>query len=233
MATNPYLQAQQDAISSQVNNSLFQTQLPGINRSSVANGGYGGSRQGIAQGLAMNGANQSIANATANLQGQAYENDQNRANQMSIAQMNDATQRYGLSNQYDLGLKNNQLGYFNGQNSYNLGLGGLANQANAQDQNFYTNQRGQDLQQQQQGYNQYLGALTTQLGLGQQEYGIGQQQQQAPQTAIGNYANTLSPFTGLNQSSTNTTPSTGGGLGGALGGGLTVAQLLQLLNGGG
>jgi hypothetical protein len=220
---NPYLQDQQNAIANQVNTSLFQTQMPQINRGAVLNGGYGGSRQGIAQGLAMNGANQAIANATANLHGNAYESDQNRANQASIAAMNDATQRYGLGNQFELGkLQNTTM--------RDLGFGQLGNTATANNQNFYTNQRGQDLQAQGQGFNQYLAALNAQMGIGQGIAGIGQQQFNAPGTVLGQYGNMVSPFTGLNQTNTNTQPQTGGGLAGAAGGALTLAQLYNLLN---
>jgi len=276
---NPYLQDQQNAISNQVNTALLQQQMPSINRGAVLNGGYGGSRQGIAQGLAMNGANQAIANATAQMQGQAYDADQSRANQASIAAMQDATNRFGMQNQYNLGLGNLGLGYTqanqnfalgqgnlglgfqNSNNQYalgqqqnanqltgiqnqyslgqqqnqttrDLGFGQLGNTATANNQNFYTNQRGQDLQAQGQGFNQYLAALNAQMGIGQGIAGIGQQQFNAPGTVLGQYGNMVSPFTGLNQTNTNTQPQTGGGLAGAAGGALTLAQLLKLLNGG-
>ena len=91
---------------------------------------------------------------------------------------------------------------------------------------------GQDLQAQNQGYNQYLGLLGAQMGLGQQMTGIGQQQYQAGLNPLNAYASVLNPFTGLNTTQTQSQPSTGGGLGGALGGALTMEQLLRLFNGG-
>lgn len=382
---NPYLQDQQNAISNTVNTSLNQQQMPGIRRAAIAAGGYGGSRTGIAQGLAMNGANTAIANATANLQGQAYEGDQNRSLQQSmqnaqlgaqerIAGMQDATNRYGLGNQYSLGMGNLGLGFQNSDNQYSLGMGNLAlgnrqadqgynlgmgslanqqqqtsnqyslgqgqlqnqatannqqyglglgnlglgfqnsnnqyalgnrsadtnqyqaqtsrdnsqgqlslgnrqadqnyglglgglnlgyqnsnnqfnlgqqaantnqyqaqtgrdlgfgqlgNQQQANNQGFYTQQRGQDLQQQGQGFNQSLQALQAQLGIGGQISGIGQQQFNAPGNVLGQYGNMLSPFTGLNNTQSTTSPQSGGGLAGAIGGGLTAYQLWQLLN---
>ena len=205
---NPYLGQQADAIRQQVNQSLFQNQMPQINRGAVLNGGYGGSRQGIAQGLGLQGANNSIANATANLYGQAYESDANRANQYDIASMQNQTTR-------DLGFGN-------------LGLGqqGL-------DNNFYTAQRGQDLQAQQQGYNQGWGNIYNSLGLGQAETNIGNQQQQAGFSPLQQYGSVIGPFSGLNGSTNTSAPATGGGVAGAAGGALTIAQIIALLSKGG
>ena len=295
---NPYLQAQQDAITGQVTNNLQRNVLPGINRRAMAAGGYGGSRQGIAEGLGIGESSRAIADATANLQGNAYAQDQQIASQQSmqqaqlasqerIAGQNDATNRLGINNQYSLGMGNLGLGHKTADNSYSLGMGnlglgyqnsdqsyalGLGNlglgyqnsnnqyalgnraadtnqfqaqtsrdlgfgqlgaQQDANDMSFYTAQRGQDLSAQNQGFNQWLSAFNAQNGMGQQQTNIGTQQQQAPWTAIGNYQNTLQPFTGLNGSSSRTDPGTGGGWAGAAGGALTAAQLWQLMNGGG
>lgn len=277
---NPYLQAQQDAITGQVNNNLQRNVLPGINRRAMAAGGYGGSRQGIAEGLGIGESSRAIADATANLQGNAYAQDQQIASQQSMqqaqlaaqermaSQSND-TQRLGINNQYSLGMGNLGLGYqtagqnyelgkgnlglgwqnsanqyalgsraadtnqFQAQTSRDLGFGQLGAQQDANDMSFYTAQRGQDLSAQNQGFNQWLSAFNAQNGMGQQQANIGQQQQQAPWTAIGNYQNTLQPFTGLNGSSSRTDPGTGGGWAGAAGGALTAAQLWALMNKGG
>ena len=349
---NQYLQAQQDAITGQVNNNLQRNVLPGINRRAMAAGGFGGSRQGIAEGLGIGESSRAIADATANLQGNAYAQDQQIASQQSMqqaqlaaqermaSQSND-TQRLGINNQYSLGMGNlglgyqtagqnyelgkgnlglgwqnsaNQyalgmgnlglghktadnsyslgmgnlgLGYQNSNNQYALGMGNLGlgyqtagqnyelgkgnlglgwqNSANqyalgsraadtnqfqaqtsrdlgfgqlgaqqdANDMSFYTAQRGQDLSAQNQGFNQWLSAFNAQNGMGQQQYNIGQQQQQAPWTAVQNYSNTLQPYTGLGGSSSRTDPGTGGGWAGAAGGALTAAQLWALMNKGG
>lgn len=295
---NPYLQAQQDAISGQVNNNLQRNVLPGIGRRAMAAGGYGGSRQGISEGLGIGESSRAIADATANLQGTAYAQDQQIASQQSMqqaqlaaqermaSQSND-TQRLGINNQYALGMGNLGLGHKTADNSYSLGMGnlglgyqnsdqsyalGLGNlglgyqnsnnqyalgsraadtnqfqaqtsrdlgfgqlgaQQDANDMSFYTAQRGQDLSAQNQGFNQWLSAFNAQNGMGQQQANIGTQQQQAPWTAIGNYQNTLQPFTGLNGSSSQSSGGTGGGWAGAAGGALTAAQLWQLMNGGG
>lgn len=253
MATNPYLQDQANAITQQATQNLNTNILPGINAGAMAAGGYGGSRQGIAQGLAIGQTNQGITNSLAGLYGNAYEGDQNRANQAamnaaslanqsSIASMQNQTARdlgFGnlalgnkqADNSYGLGLGNLGLGYTQASNNYNLGLGQLGLGNKQADQNFYTAQRGQDLSQLGLGA-QLAGMGNTGLyNQGQQLYQTGQTQQQAPYNALGQYAGLLSPFTGLNQSQSQSTPgpSTAGS---ALGGALTAAQIYKLLFGG-
>ncbi|MDQ5882453.1 MAG: hypothetical protein QG616_2285, partial [Pseudomonadota bacterium] len=72
MATNPYLAQMGQGIAQQANQSLMYGALPQVNSGAVAAGGYGGSRQGIAQGLAIGMSNQGVSNALGNLYGQAY-----------------------------------------------------------------------------------------------------------------------------------------------------------------
>ncbi len=180
---NPYLQDYANSLSSNLTNNLNWNILPGINQQALANGGVGGSRQGIAQGLAIGDTNRAIANAQAGLYSNAYGQDQ----------------------QYDL-------------NST------IANQ------NFYSTQRGQDLQQA--GLGSSLANMGNQ-GLaqqGQQLYNAGQQQYQAPFNALQWYGQSLSPFTGLNQSTTQNVPG-GSTLGNIASGALTAAQLWKLFGG--
>lgn len=83
--------------------------------------------------------------------------------------------------------------------------------------NFYTAQRGQDLQQ--------AALAASLLGQGTQGiYNVGTTQQNAPWNAIGNAAQVYSPFTGLGATTTGST-SSGGGLQGIIGGALGGAQL--------
>ena len=91
--SNPYLGAQASAITQQANQNLQYNLLPSVNSGAIAAGGYGGSRQGIAQGLAMGQTQQGITNSLANLYGDAYKNDQNLSNQWGIAQMGNDTSR--------------------------------------------------------------------------------------------------------------------------------------------
>lgn len=77
--TNPYLPAQLNAIQQQATQGLNLSTIPGINSDAVAAGGYGGSRQAVAQGVATGLTNQGVSNADANLLGTAYQNDQSNA----------------------------------------------------------------------------------------------------------------------------------------------------------
>jgi hypothetical protein len=231
MPVNPYLADASSAITNQVTQNLQRNILPGINSGAIAAGGFGGSRQGVAQGLAIGQTNQGLSNSLANLSYNAWDSDANRQQQSAmqqaqlasgerIAGMQDATNRYGLGNSYNLGL--GQLG---------LGAGQLDLSNRVADQNFYTNQRGQDISQMGLGANL---ANTGNLGLsnqGSQLWGLGGLQQQAPWQALGNYSGAISPFTGLNGSSTTNTPGPSG-LSSGLGGMITLAQLYKLLSGG-
>lgn len=168
-STNPYLQGGLNTISSNLTNNLNQNILPGINQQALANGGVGGSRQGIAQGLAIGNTNQAIANAQSQYLNNAYQADQN----------------------------------------------------------FYTAQRGQDLQQASLGASLANQGNLGLVGQGQQLYDAGNTQMQAPWQALNWYSQLLSPFSGLGQSTTQTTPG-GSKTGNILGGALTAAQLWQL-----
>jgi hypothetical protein len=265
---NPYLPAQAQALTQQANNNLFNTQLPQINSGAIAAGGFGGSRQGIAQGLAIGQTNQGLASAIGNMSANAWESDQNRGLQrdlgmgqlalgnkqadqgFTLGQGNLALGQTQAANAYNLGLGNLDLGktqaannYSLGQgqlalgnkqtdNSFSLGMGGLGLQDKSLDINNYNTNRSLDLSQ----YG--LGAsLANQgnLGLsnqGQQLYNNGQQEMQAPAQWLQQYGQMLSPFTGLNQSQSQSTPG-GSTLGGAMGGALTAAQIWALLSKGG
>jgi hypothetical protein len=73
--SNPYMQQMSNAITQTANQNLQRNLLPSIGRSAVAMGGYGDSRQGIAQGIAMGDTQQGITNALAGLYGNAYNTD--------------------------------------------------------------------------------------------------------------------------------------------------------------
>lgn len=72
-STNPWLALQGQGIASGVESSLLNNMLPGIRSEAIGNAGYGGSRQGIAEGLAVTGASGQLANALASLYGGAYQ----------------------------------------------------------------------------------------------------------------------------------------------------------------
>lgn len=268
---NPYLQNQANAITQQANQNLTQNQLPAINSAAIAAGGYGGSRQGIAQALAIGQTNQGIANSLSSLYGNAYEADQNRAlqqqsinnnytlgqgqlalgqtqaansynlglgnldlgrtqaaNNYSLGQQQNQTQAQSVANQYSLGQQQNTLQGQQIANNYSLGMGNLGLNSQVADQNFFTAQRGQDLNALGLGSQLTTNANLGLANQGQQLYQNGLTQQQAPLNVLQQYSNLLQPFTGLNRTTTDTTPG-GSTLGGALGGALTAAQLWNLL----
>lgn len=117
---------------------------------------------------------------------------------------NRALQQYGIDLNYDLGLTNSN-------------------------NSFYTAQRGQDLQ------STALGAQLTNMGNqgylsgGQGVYNIGNTEQQAPWTVVGNYGNSLTPYTGFG-----TTTAAGGSnpISNLFGGAMAGGQLFSLLGGG-
>ncbi len=133
---NPYLDQMADDIGRRTQQGLGQA-FNGIRSNSVGVGGLGGSRQGVAEGVATSGAMDSMQGQLAGLFGTDYTNSMNRN-----------LQAYGIDSSTWLGAR--------GQNqNYALGVGGLENQRYGQDQSFYTAQRGQDLQQTGMGANIY------------------------------------------------------------------------------
>ena len=90
-AMNPYLQEMGDRMAGTMTNNWQRQVQPQIASGAMAAGGYGGSRQGVVEANSANDLNNGIGSALASLYGNGYNT--------------------GL--QYDLGLKNNQLGYAN------------------------------------------------------------------------------------------------------------------------
>lgn len=232
---NPYLQDQAANISRNLTDNFKTNMLPSINSGAIAAGGFGGSRQGIAQGLGMGRTQQAIGDAQTNLYGNAYNTDQQIEAQkaMQAAQLQASQQMATMQNQTtrDLGfggLNNQRLGL---DQNYNLGLGGLGLNSQIANQNFYTNQRGQDLSQMGLGANMVNQGNLGLSNQGSQLYQAGQNQFNAPYNPLNQYGQMLGQFSGLNQTNTQSTPG-GSTVGGAIGGALTAAQLWQLLSGG-
>lgn len=101
--TNPYLQQQADALTKTMTDNSNTRVLPGIGSQAMAAGGYGGSRQGVIEANANKDLQGQIASGLAGLYGNGF----------------------NTALQYDLGRRNNDLGFYNAGNSYNLGLGNL------------------------------------------------------------------------------------------------------------
>lgn len=115
---NPYLNAQATAVTNQVTNNLQRNILPGINSGAVAAGGYGGSRQGIAQANAIGQTNEGLSGALANMRGNAYQFDQQNQTTRDLGFGGLATQNRSLD----------QSGLQLGANLYNQGNAGYLGQ---------------------------------------------------------------------------------------------------------
>jgi len=110
---SPYLDQMASRITQQSGQALNEQALPGIRSQSVASGGYGGSRQGIAEGLAIGRSNEALQGTLANLYNTDYQADRGRAlqqygmdQQFNLGQGQLAAQNRGIDNQYTLGLGN-------------------------------------------------------------------------------------------------------------------------------
>lgn len=107
MGSNPYLSQMGDVMAGQMTQNFNRRVMPQISQQMMATGGFGGSRQGVIEANAMNDLNQQIGNGLTNLYGQGYNTDR----------------------QYDLGLRNNDLGFAGldaqiNQNNFNNRLNG-------------------------------------------------------------------------------------------------------------
>ena len=70
--SNPYLGRYADAMARPIVQNLTERILPSIRGDAISSGGYGGSRQGIAEGIASRGASEAIGDRTAQLYSGAY-----------------------------------------------------------------------------------------------------------------------------------------------------------------
>lgn len=111
---NPYMGQMADEITRRAATQFNQQINPAINRAAVANGGYGGSRQGIAQGLAMSQGMDNIAGQLTNLYGTQFNADRNYGLQSDALDLNvyNANQNWMRQGQQDqLGLADRLLGW--------------------------------------------------------------------------------------------------------------------------
>ena len=75
VGNNPFLNQAIQAMQQSANQNLQRNQLPAIRNTAVAAGGLGGSRQGIAEGLAVSDLNQQLVNAEAGMRSQQFNQD--------------------------------------------------------------------------------------------------------------------------------------------------------------
>ena len=186
---NPYMMQQAQSIMDMQNRNLQEGAFQQIKDGAMMNGGYGGDRQGIAEGVAMRGADQNIRAQLGSLFGNAYESQAGRDLSRYQGDQGNAVSRFGIQT---------------GANTAASNLQGQQSMANAQLQsgmesnrnNFYTQQRGQDFEQQRLGMQLYgqgqQGTMGGYQGLG----GIYDANQNAPWQQLQNYSNLAAPFTG-------------------------------------
>jgi hypothetical protein len=222
---NPFLAQQADEIARRSNLAL-QEDMNGIRSNSIGIGGLGGSRQGVAQGIATGRAMDSLQGNLANLYGTDYTNQQNR----NLQQYGQDSSNYNAQRAADLQKYGLDLSQYNTGRAQDLSLYGINAQAalglNGQNNQFYTANRGQDLQQLALGAQLYGMGNTGYLSQGQGVQNLGNAQQTAPYQNLSNYSNILNQFTGFGSQNINGT--SGGGALGALGGAWAGAQLGNL-----
>ncbi len=73
VANNPYVGAQADVIQDRLSRQFNEQLLPGIQEGAIKAGQLGGTRQGVAEGIAARGVSEAAGQALANLYGDAYE----------------------------------------------------------------------------------------------------------------------------------------------------------------
>jgi len=223
--TNPYLDQMAAAIGQQARQQWDRQLAPAIRGNAISAGGFGGSRQGIAEGIALGDLNQGITNSLANLYGQSYESQQNRdlQRQMQQAQLAQQGQQFGQN----LDWQKHQFGktFGEGQRQFDIGQGNWNDQFNMQ--NLLA---GQQLANQQSmlPYQQ----LQILSGLGGQ---LQNQQQQYNDADINNllkYASILQPGAGLGATTSGTQTGPGQSrAGGVLGGAAAGASLGSIIPG--
>jgi hypothetical protein len=212
-SVNPYLIDQAKSIMEMQNQNLHEGAFMNIRDQSMMNGGYGGDRQGIAEGVAIRGADMNTRSALANLFGGAYENQAGRDLSRYQGDQSNATNRFGITT---------------GAQTAAMNLQGQQAMANAQLQagqennrnSFYTAQRGQDFEQQRlaaQLYGQGQQGMLSGYG---QLGGIYDQNYQAPWQQLSQFANLAAPLSGGSASTT-----TGGGPSGGQQAAVIAAQL--------
>jgi hypothetical protein len=202
---------------------LLENVLPGIRGGAILNGTFGSSRQGIAEGKALQSFNDSMNRAATQYgmnntdsavaaQAGAYDNGQGRA----LAAMQ------GLgSQQYDQAVQN--AGY---QQQANLANAGYQQQANINNlnANLSTNSMNSaNTQAGMQGLNGLLGNAYANAG-GQDSYNLNK---------ASKVSGLLAPYVGLNGTSTQTQPLYENKGGGILGGALAGGTIGKMFGGGG
>ena len=214
---NTSLRGYNDAITD-----MSQQIMPGLEDQAFASGGYGSSRQGVAEGLALQQASRN-------------------ARDLGIAAMDTGNQLYGnayqQAQQQKAAIADMLSGMGYNMEQFNVGNQNQMNQFNAgQLQNADQYNANLDLQQQQAAaQNAMQGISALQQGNQLQDTSFNQMQSilAAPmaqrQNALNQYANIVSPGAGMGGSSSQQIPVYSNTTGQLIGGGATLAGLLASL----
>lgn len=160
-AQNPYTAMMASAMGQNVGDMLSRSALPAINNNAVATGGVGGSRQGVAQGLAIGEATKGLTQGLGNLYSTQWNNDQNLGLQGDALNLNVYNANQNWMNQG----QQNQVNYMDKLMNWNQqGLQTANQQQNtplnyAQQFGQMANQAGGQGSSQNMPGNQWLGAL--------------------------------------------------------------------------
>lgn len=151
-ANNPYMSGMIDAASRDVTRNLTEDVLPGINRLGSATGNTNSSRTGIAEGIALRGAQDRIGDIASDMRGSAYSQGLNLAEQSRQSNLNarlNALTNSGniYGNAFGQGLQGGAAGLTAGYNNLDaLSKAGALQQQDAQGQMNadFARWRGQD-----------------------------------------------------------------------------------------
>ena len=232
---NPYLDQQAAAITNNMTRNLQENVMPGIRSGALASGQYGGSRQGIAEGLAASRMNQDLAPALTQLYGGAFENAQQRMaaaagslneQAFSNAQAN-ATRQFGANvqnaaNSLDAQKFNRGMDFNTQQFNANLGLQNNQQMMARNTQNLNNRLQGMNLlgttqNMQDNNYAAMMGALQS-----PNDYQWNQ---------LSNFNSLINPTVGQTTSQNASKNRLAGGLGGALAGGMLGASAAGMMGG--
>lgn len=194
---NPYLDQQAAAITGQLSRNLDENVMPGLRSEALASGQYGGSRQGIAEGLAVSRLNQDLAPALTNLYGTAFENAQQRKFG-TATQLNDQAFQNALTNanrQFSGNQFNASNNLANQQFNANLGLQNNSQQMQRNQANLNNRLQGLNALQgvnamQDQNFSNYLNTIQAPNNFDMQN--------------LNNYAGLVQPTTGMGSTQTQT-----------------------------
>lgn len=117
---NPYLSGIADDITRRSQQALGRS-FNMMDSSAIGTGNFGGSRQGVAQGIATANANDALTGNLANLYGTDYTNQQNRD-----------LQKYGIDTNAFLTNQGQQQGFYTSQRGQDLAQIGLGSQLDTQ-----------------------------------------------------------------------------------------------------